>query len=367
MFDWLLRGLGIVLAWIEGWSGSYVVALIFYALIFKLLFSFFSIKQHKNQIKMAKLAPKIAVIREKYKGRNDQATLRKQQEEIMELQRKEGYSPLSGCLPLLIQLPIIIVLYNVIREPLYWLMGMSGETVQGLFDFVEAMKDTAGNQLYAPQDQIALIGVLKSLMSGELGGAYAVEIEAICGTSVFPNFHLWGMDLAQTPNITNFNLLVIIPVLAAAFQWFTMFITRKLQGNTQMAAAGGDSEQSQLSLKIMDLMMPLMTLFIAFGFSAMLGLYWIIQSIFGIAQTVILHLVMPIPKYTDEEIKAIRKAQRQAEKTQKNIIKTQPKYKSLHYIDDDDYEELPTINNDSPDSKSTGKTLAGQDKPEIKD
>ena len=175
------------------------------------------------------------------------------------------------------------------------------------------------------------------------------------------------MDLAQTPNIANFNLLVIIPVLAAAFQWLTMFITRKLQGNTQMATAGGDSEQSQLSLKIMDLIMPLMTLFIAFGFSAMLGLYWIIQSIFGIAQTVILHLVMPIPKYTEEEIKAIRKAQRQAEKTQKNIIKTQPKYKSLHYIDDDDYEELPTINNDSPESKPNGKTLTGQDKPEIKD
>jgi len=367
MFDWLLRGMGIVLAWIEGWSGSYLVALIFYALIFKLIFSFFSIKQHKNQVKMARLAPKIAVIKEKYKGRYDQVTMRKQNEEIVELQRKEGYSPLSGCLPLLIQLPIIILLYSVIREPLFWLMGMSNETVEALFDLVEGIP----NANYAPNDQIALVGILKSLLSTPEGFAtYAIRIEEICGTVEFPNFFLGSLDLSQNPNIDiihNFNLLALIPVLAAAFQWLTMFITRKFQGNTQITAVGGDDAQSRLGFKMMDLIMPLMTLFIAFGFSAMMGVYWIIQSVFAIAQTVILHLAMPIPKYTEEELKAIRRAQRQAEKNQRNIIKTQPKYKSLHYIDDDDYEELPTINNQAPKENSTGKGLSGQDKPEIKD
>ena len=367
MFDWLLRGMGIVLAWIEGWSGSYVVALIFYALIFKLLFSFFSIKQHKNQIKVAKLAPKIAIIKEKYKGRNDQATLRKQQEEILELQRVEGYNPLSGCLPLLIQLPIIILLYSVIREPLYWLMGMDNATVEALFAYVKEQINPATGVAFNPVDQIELIGAIRTLMDDTLGATFAMQIEEICQTSVFPNFYLWGMDLSMTPNLGNFNLLVIIPVLAAAFQWLTMFITRKFQGNTQMAAAGGDNAQSQLSLKIMDLIMPLMTLFIAFSFSAMLGVYWVIQSVFGIVQIVILHVCMPIPKYTEEEIKAMRKAQRQAEKTQKNIIKTQPKYKSLHYIDDDDYDDLPTISTDAPSAKASSNALSAQDKPEIKD
>ena len=83
-------------------GGSYVIGLLFYALVFKIVFVFFAIKQQKNQIKMAKLAPKIALIRAKYKGRNDQVTMRKQQEEIMKLQQDEGYSPLAGCLPLLI-------------------------------------------------------------------------------------------------------------------------------------------------------------------------------------------------------------------------------------------------------------------------
>ena len=50
----------------------------------------------------------IEAIKAKYRGRTDQATMRKQQEEIMELQQKEGYSMLAGCLPVLIQMPILI-------------------------------------------------------------------------------------------------------------------------------------------------------------------------------------------------------------------------------------------------------------------
>ena len=99
-----------MLGWFNDITGSYALALLLYAVVFKILFIFFSIKQQKNQIAMAKLTPKIELIKAKYRGRTDQATMRKQQEEIMELQRKEGVSPLGGCLPLLIQFPIIIAL-----------------------------------------------------------------------------------------------------------------------------------------------------------------------------------------------------------------------------------------------------------------
>ena len=85
-------------------GGSYALGLLFYALIFKFAFVFFAIKQQKNQIKMAKLTPKIEQIRAKYRGRTDQITMRKQQEEIMRLQQEEGYSPLAGCLPLFLLL-----------------------------------------------------------------------------------------------------------------------------------------------------------------------------------------------------------------------------------------------------------------------
>jgi membrane protein insertase Oxa1/YidC/SpoIIIJ len=115
----------------------------------------------------------------------------------------------------------------------------------------------------------------------------------------------------------------------------------------------------------MDLMMPAMTLWFTFSFSAMMGLYWIYQSIIGIIQTVILAKLMPIPKYTEEELKAMEKARKVQEKAQNAIIKTQPKYKSLHYIDEDDYDELPEVK--SQTKKNDTKPPINSDKPEIKD
>ena len=73
---------------------------------------------------------------------------------------------------------------------------------------------------------------------------------------------------------------------------------------------------------------------------------------------------MPIPKFTEEEIKAIRKAQREQQKAQKEVLKQQPKFRSLHNIDDDDYDELPEVINQNADKQ---KNKASGDAPEIKD
>ena len=357
MLDWLYQGLGAMLSWFSSWTGSYALALLFYALIFKLVFLFFSIKQQKNQIAMAKLAPKIELIKAKYRGRTDQATLRKQQEEIMQLQQQEGYSALSGCLPLLLQLPIIIILYNVIRNPLSHILKLGKDVVVNLNTIVNGTEAT-----FDSIDQITLTGALRDYINTH--GAGAIEEasgKVISSIDVLPNFELWGVNLALVPTFT--SILVLIPILAAAFQWLTMFITKKLNGNAA-AVSSEQNEQSQMSLKIMDLIMPLMTLWITFSFSAMMGLYWIFQSILAIVQTVILSLVMPVPKYTAEEIKAMHKAQKAQEKAQKAIIKTQPKYKSLHYIDDDDYDELPEMKNGN---QTSPKAIPSGEAPEIKD
>ena len=372
MIDWILHALGSMLYWFTSWTGSYAIALLFYALIFKVLLSFFSVKQQKNQIAMAKLAPKMAVIREKYRGRTDAITMRKQQEEMMELQRKEGYSPFSGCLPLLLQLPIIIMLYNVIQSPLSFLMHYPDELVISIWNTVKGLSGEAAITEIGKVSQIELISLIKdnaTSLAAFLEQAY-LGCESFTYTSLsdaiaaLPNFNLWGLNLALTPTFSPISWLVVIPFIAAGFQWFTMFLTRKLQGNSQMAAAGADDAQAQMSLKMMDLVMPLMTLFIAFGFSAMLGLYWVYQSILGIIQMLILHKLMPIPKYTEEELKAMRRAKKQEEKAQRNAIKSQPKYKSLHYIDEDDYEELPEIKSSN---KSNSGSVSSQDRPEIKD
>jgi YidC/Oxa1 family membrane protein insertase len=336
-------------------GGSYALALLLYALVFKIVFLPFTIKQQKNQIAMAKLTPKIQLIKAKYKGRTDQVTMRKQQEEIMALQQQEGYSPLSGCLPLLLQMPLIIFLYNVIRNPLSYIAKASEEAIVAVYNAVNNLVGEAAFTIesFSKIDQITLAGQVKDFA----GAADILGAETLARV---PNFTLFGQNLAATPSLSNFSWLVIIPVLAAASQWFTMWITRKING--QPGQLQDSDAQSQVSMKMMDLMMPAMTLFLAFSFSGMLGIYWVYQSLLSILQTIIMSKVMPLPKYTEAEIKAMRKAEKEVEKAQRQAIKSQPKYKSLHYIDEDDYDELPTVKTNTNDKKTNL-----QDIPEIKD
>ena len=327
MFDFLYEWIGMFLAWLNSWTGSYAIALLLFALAFKIVFIPFSLKQQQNQIKMAKLRPKIAKIEKKYAGRNDQPTLQKKQQEIMELQQKEGYSPLSGCLPMLIQLPVILMLYNVIRNPLSYIAHVADEALTTIAGIV------GGNTA----DQIGLLNKINEYIASN--GAAALE-EAGLNVSSLPDFSFLGANLAANPSFKPFNILVLIPVLAAGFQWLSMWLMKRWNGTAQMPQ--GDA-QSQMSMKMMDFIMPAMTLFFAFNFSGMLGLYWVYQSILGILQSYILAKAMPLPTYTEEELREMEKEERSRAKAQREAIKTQPKVKSLHYIDDEDYDELPEL------------------------
>ena len=357
MFDWLYNLIGDMLAFFSNlFGGYYAFALLIYALLFKIVFLPFGIKQQKNQIKMAKLQPKIELIKAKYRGRTDQPTMQKMQQEIMEFQQKEGYSPFSGCLPLILQMIIIVPLYTIIRSPLTYICKLSDSAVQNIHKLVTSAENLAE---FKAIDQIKLIPQIQGF-----GDQAAIAAEGL-DTSLIPKFDLFGLNLAETPSLTSISLLVLIPIIAAALTWLSMFLTRKWNGNTNPAAAAQDA-QANASMKIMDLMMPAMTLFFAFSFSGMLGIYWIYQSALGILQTFILSKVMPLPKYTEEELKEMRKEQKAIEKAQKEALKGQPKYRSLHYIDEDDYDELPEIKT-GEDKKEEKKTPGGMEIPDIKD
>lgn len=354
MFDWLYEALGTMLSWFSSiFGGSYALALLIYALLFKVVFLPFSIKQQKNQIKMAKLTPQIELIKAKYAGRTDQPTVQKMQQEIMEFQQKEGYSPLSGCLPMLLQFPIIIFLYNVIRNPLSYICKLGEDTVVSIYRLVN---DVAAETevAFASIDQIKLVSSIE-----KFGDNAAVEALGL-DFSTLPNFNFFGLNLAETPNQV-WGWLIIVPVLAAVLTWLSMWLTRKWNGNAMQAA--GQDAQAQASNKIMDLVMPGMTLFFCFSFSGMMGIYWIYQSVFGILQTYLLSKFMPLPKYSEEELKAMKRAQKNAEKTQRQTLKEMPKYRSLHYIDEEDYDELPEVKTSNKDTKKNH----GIEMPEIKD
>ena len=337
MLDWLYELLGTMLYWFSQlFGGYYVFGLLLYALLFKLLFLPFAIKQQKNQIKMAELTPKLELIKAKYKGRTDQVTMQKQQQEIMEFQQKEGYNPMAGCLPMLLQFPIIIFLYNVIRNPLSHICRLADESVVAINNlvnpenFIEAEKIA---EKFKSIDQIKLVGMIRDY------GAENINIEGV-DLSRLPDFTLFGTNLGNTPSLADFSWLVLVPVIAAALTWLSMFLTRKWNSNP----AQMQDQNANASLKMMDLMMPAMTLFMAFGFSSMMGIYWIYQSALGILQTFLISRTMPLPKFSEEDVKEFKKAQKEAEKNARTAAKNAPKVRSLHYIDDEDYDNLPEAN-----------------------
>lgn len=341
MFDWLYEALGTMLSWFSSiFGGYYVFALLLYALLFKIVFLPFSIKQQKNQIKMAKLTPKIQLIKAKYAGRTDAVTKQKMQQEIMEFQQKEGYNPLSGCLPMLLQFPIIIFLYNVIRSPLSYICQLSDNAI-------EAIKLALNTDI---SDQIQLVSKINDA---------GLDVEAFGAQAPLPDFTLFGLNLANVPK--DGGWLVIVPIVAAALTWVSMWLTRRWSGNANQMA--GQDAEARASGKIMDLVMPGLTLWMAFSFSGMMGVYWIYQSALGILQSFILSKVMPLPRYTEADLKAMKREQKNAEKAQRQVLKEMPKYRSLHYIDEDDYEVLPDVKKNT----QSGKKSHGIDLPEIKD
>jgi membrane protein insertase Oxa1/YidC/SpoIIIJ len=154
-------------------------------------------------------------------------------------------------------------------------------------------------------------------------------------------------------------------VLAAGLQWLSMFFTKMWNGNANQVA--GSDAQAQASMKMMDIIFPLMTLWMAFSFTSLMGLYWVFQSVLAILQTFIISHAMPLPKFTEEQLKQMRREQKAVEKAQKKALKNQ-KYRSLHYIDEDDYDELPEVKNNNEQTKNTGAgMLNGNDLPNIKD
>ena len=284
MLDWIYDLLGTVLYWFSNlFFGKYAFGLLLYALLFKLLFLPFSIKQQKSQIAMAKFAPKMEAIQAKYKGKTDELSMQKQQQELMELQQKEGFSPFGGCLPVLLQLPIITFLYNVIRSPLSYICKLSAGEITRIKDIIMLAGITPA------ADEIGLVANIQ-----------AVGIDSFSGIdlSKLPDFTLFGTNFALKPSFSEISILWLVPVLAATLTWLSSYLIRKWNNTNPSQGAGGQNKQMKATMNTMDIIMPLMTLWMTFSFSGMLGVYWIYQSILGILQAFILAKAMPIPKRT---------------------------------------------------------------------
>jgi YidC/Oxa1 family membrane protein insertase len=116
-FEILARPLLWLLKWTYSWAGNYGVAILFVTLLVRILLFPLMHKSYASMRKMQKLAPKMTAIREKYKkARTDAAQRAKMNQELMALYQAEGYNPMSGCFPMLLQLPILIAFFNVLSR-----------------------------------------------------------------------------------------------------------------------------------------------------------------------------------------------------------------------------------------------------------
>ncbi len=355
MLDAIYRAIGKFLGMIDSAMGSYVVSLFIFAILIEILMLPFGIKQQKNSIKQAKLRPKEMAIRKKYAGRNDQPTQQKISQEIQELYQKEGFNPMAGCLQLVIQLPIILVLYNIVINPLAYVVGMSGEAITGLTQFVKAAVEAGGlGESIAANSRgtIELINIISQHGIEAFEGlkSFAFTDIAISGEAVYaelaaaveaglPDFHFLGLNLALVPQVGQISWLWLIPLITFGVYFGSMKLNRKLTFQPQMAA---NSQQQGCSNNIMDFTMPLMSVWITFIVPGAIGVYWIFKSLLSTLKQFILSRFMPLPKFTEEDYKAAEKEMKARSKGEKRtyVNTTGVKPRSLHYIDDED-EEAP--------------------------
>ena len=150
-------------------GNNYVIDLFFFALLLQDLLFALGIKQQKSQITMAKLRPKEMAIRKKYAGRTDKPTQQKMNMEIQQLYADNGYNPLSGCLPLLIQLPIIIALFTVVRNPITYTVNLGGNELDTHNLYVDAvtMIEEARTRIPADTEDADLKALSENLIAWE--------------------------------------------------------------------------------------------------------------------------------------------------------------------------------------------------------
>jgi YidC/Oxa1 family membrane protein insertase len=297
--DFITIPLGWLLKFIYDFVGNYGITLIIFTALVKLILLPLSIKQQKSMIKMQKIQPLMASLQEKYK--NDP---QKQQQEVMKLYKENNVNPAGGCLPLLIQMPILICLYQVISYPLTYMFSMNDS--QSWVQVVKAGLNTLN--LHASELQIM-----------------AARDNGLVNFNLFGNF----MDLSSKPSLAKIDWIWLIPILAGLTTYLSSKITatqpkkdkteedKKPQRVLNPEAKQNANTDPQSTMKGMTMVMPFVTAWIAFSYPASLGFYWTISNVLTIAQQLYLN-----NKYGDkykEEIDELAKEKERAQKEKRRL------------------------------------------------
>jgi len=269
-------------------------------------------KQQKFAVLTRKMQPEMKAIQDKYKGARDQDSMQKQQSETQALYDKYGISPTGSCIYMLIQMPILFALYRVFYNvPAYInsvknvFSGLVSGIVatDGFADKMKTIYENSGVRLQQTPDfsitdtdtvSNFIVDVLYKLPTSKWGDVTAAfpdltsSIDSVIAKLEKINY-LFVLNISDTPlNLIKAGwasdskdfVLIICALLIPVISYLTQMANIKLTPQS----TEGQSEQMAAQMKTMNLMMPLMSLFICFTVPVGLGLYWIAGAVVRIVQ-----------------------------------------------------------------------------------
>lgn len=313
LMDWIYSGISNITG---GRVESVVLSIVIITIIIYMCLLPLTIKQQKFSKLSQKMQPEMQAIQAKYKNKKDQASMMAMQEETQLLYQKYGISPMGSCVQMLIQMPILFALYRVFYNIPAYLSGVKG-SFTGLVDSIQqtsGYQDTlvslmekynvvtssglnasnaASKLADASGDALSnyIIDILyklpskgwDALMDGKFFDGIQSAVEKTHDALLHFNYFL-GLNISDTPwyiiksNFTDkpdkWLLFVILALLIPVLSYLTQMLNIKLM---PQATNGNDQVASQM--KMMNLMMPLMSLFFCFTVPVGLGIYWICSAL----------------------------------------------------------------------------------------
>jgi YidC/Oxa1 family membrane protein insertase len=255
-----------------------------------------TIKQYQSTAKINELQPQLQQLQKKYKDNKE-----KLNEETAKFYKKNNVNPAGGCLPLLVQMPILFSLYYVISQPLKYMAGISEEVIAQLYAMIPEGAERLANMKdlsiisYFGKHPEALNQAGSLLKSGDLF-----------------NMNFLGINLGAMPSgiFTDFNvqnlLLLLIPILAAATSYLSVMYSMNNSSRKKESKTSESNMQDSMQKK-MALMSPVMSGIIAFTVPAGLGFYWVVGNVYQVIQQLFMNRFI-IKKQTEKKAKEISEA-----------------------------------------------------------
>lgn len=304
------------------------LCIILFTIVMKTLMIPLTIKQQKTTKLMSVMNPEIQAIQKKYKGKSDQESMQRQNVEIQAVYEKYGTSMTGGCLPLLIQMPILLALYRVIYNIPAYVPSVRVyfdnvvTPLMGQADYAQKLQEitniatACGGKLdkFDFTNANRLVDMLYKFSTSQWGELQALfpAISDVIGqnAAVVERMNTFlGLNMAEAPGWVP-SFAWIIPVLAAVSQWFS---TKLMSGNQPSTSADAENPMAQ-SMKTMTTTMPLFSAFICITMPAGLGIHWIATSVVTIIQQLIVNAYMDKVNIDDMIAKNLEKVNKKRAK-----------------------------------------------------